>query len=456
MNYRRRKLVFVLLIGILLVTAPVKTEAKGIDGNQDYKITTGKTKCKSATEVNGYTAKSNSLLYSRDNLLKEGENPNDLRIYSATNSLAQKNKYHLYKVDLKAGEYLQGRVSSPANEKIDYDLLLLNSSSSITKTSNYATYVHNNSTIEESLGYIASSNEIVYLCVYCSKCDSTAENYTLDFSITSKHDDGEVDDFVSEAKQLDLTSGGANVTRTIDSPVDYDWYSFTVIDSPAYDKIRFNLNSNSTTNGCSLELYQNIGSGGFAMYKAGSGNQGEVKLPAGTYYLRICSTNTVANFDRNNIPTYTLSVTPATKAASSSIISYEGLNGCKVDYPEGYYYRIDEGNPSYITIKGRAVYTDAEGKEQPSAYATIKCKIKDEQWSDLNRPDMAYNDGTAVTDKDGYYMVTVYLKSACGGLRYNSSVSTHHYDRMLVTMTNSDDVTIATGQFYLLKFSDLY
>jgi len=69
---------------------------------------------------------------------------------------------------------------------------------------------------------------------------------------------------------------------------------------------------------------------------------------------------------------------------------------------------------------------------------------------------MAYNDGTAVTDKDGYYTVTVYLKSACGGLRYNSSVSTHHYDRMLVTMTNSDDVTIATGQFYLLKFFDLY
>ncbi len=99
--------------------------------------------------------------------------------------------------------------------------------------------------MEESIGYLPTSDELVYMGIFSLVGGSTTEAYTLDFSILTNYpelsDSGEPNENAQEAAALNLGSSGATVSGMINSPVDNDWYSFTVIDSPRYNKMRLNL-----------------------------------------------------------------------------------------------------------------------------------------------------------------------------------------------------------------------
>ncbi len=57
------------------------------------------------------------------------------------------------------------------------------------------------------------------------------------------------------------------------------------------------------------------------MLRIGYGTGGEVALDAGTYYIRVVSTNTVDNFNAGDIPTYKLSVSQTTKVDKVTVTS---------------------------------------------------------------------------------------------------------------------------------------
>ena len=100
-----------------------------------------------------------------------------------------------------------------------------------------------------------------------------------------------------------------------------DWYRLTVKDGDSFDKVRLNISSSSTTNGCKFEIYKNLVSNYYAMLRIGYGTGGEVALDAGTYYIRVVSTNTVDNFNAGDIPTYKLSVSQTTKVDKVTVTS---------------------------------------------------------------------------------------------------------------------------------------
>lgn len=377
---------------------------------------------------------------------------------SDTGYLAQTNDYLLYSINLTHGDYLQARLKLPNNAQIDYDLLLFDSALSLIKSSDYITCTDGSGTLDESIGYLAAGDELVYICVYSVGGGGETEAYTLDYSITTNFSDSsEPDENVKEATTLNLGVSGANITGKLNSPIDNDWYSFTVLDSPQYDKIRLSINSSSDTNGCEIEIYQNLLSDYYGMYYMGSGNGGEVELPAGIYYLRIVSTNTFNNFDAGDIPVYNLSVVPVSKADTVSIVYYDlPLN--KISYNEGFYYRLEEDRtlPNILIVHGRATYTASDLTKRAAANVKITGEVYDKEWAAIGQPELARVYGSAITDSNGNFTMRIHLYPACGGLSYRVDGNyTHHYDFMRVTisLTNNKDI-IARDYFYYYKYSD--
>jgi len=286
---------------------------------------------------------------------------------------------------------------------------------------------------------------------------SETDAYTLDYSITTNFSgSNEPDENAKEATALTLEADGANVTGILNSPIDNDWYSFTVVDSPAYDKMRFNVSSSSTTNGCKFELYRNVvTSDYYGMQFLGYGTGGEVEMPAGTYYLRIVSTNTFSDFNASDIPTYNLSVVPVSRVDTIRITEIKASGGNTVTYPEGTLYRVDQSITQFVSVKGIAYYYDEYGVLQPAANACISGKIKDEQWEAINRPDMATVYSSAITNSNGGYSMYFNLNTALGGLSDYVTVSTHHYDLMEAKVYPADNENItATRKFFYLKYCD--
>lgn len=302
-----------------------------------------------------------------------------------TGKLSKTNDYLMYPAKLSAGEYLQAKLILPTDSQIDYDLLLFDSSLSLIKSSDYVTCTTSEMpTLDESIGYIANTDETVYVCVYSVGGGSNTESYTLDYTITTNFSDpSEPNENAKEAIDLSMDEMGANVSAKLNSPLDNDWYRFTVKDGDSFDKVRLNISSSSTTNGCKFEIYKNLVSNYYAMLRIGYGTGGEVALDAGTYYIRVVSTNTVDNFNAGDIPTYKLSVSQTTKVDKVTVTS------------------------------------------------------------------------TAITDSNGYYEMTFYLKTAVGGLSHFVTVSTHHYDLMNVNIkASSNDKATAKSNFYYLKYCD--
>lgn len=371
--------------------------------------------------------------------------------------LSQTGEYALYSVSLSAGDYLQARLTLPNNYEIDYDLVLYDSALAYIKASDYCTYLNETGTLEESIGYKATTDEQVYIGIFSILGGSDTEAYTLDFSITTNFsDNSEPNENANEAIALTLGTSGASVSNKLNSPIDNDWYVFTVLDSPAYDKIRLKITSNSTTNGCIFEIYTDQSSDEYyAMRLYAWGTGGEIDLPVGTYYLRVVSTNTFNDFNYGDIPTYNLSVTPVSRVDGVQITKFAGYNAAMVPYPEGTYWRIDEKDDeaNYITIVGWAYYTDSFENKYRAANVEINAAIIDEQWEEYGLQDITTVYGSAVTGSDGFFSMRVLLNPALGGLTYPAPVSMHYYDKMRTTIVASNNSDAKDENFfYLLKY----
>lgn len=390
---------------------------------------------------------------------EEPETPASTIYYGTMNGyLSATDDYLLYPAELTLGDYLQAKLTLPNNAQIDYDLLLFNSSLSLIKSSDYITYMNAAGTIEESIGYLATTNEKVYVCVYSVGGGSTTEAYTLNYSITTNFTDSdEPNENAKEANALDLGETGTKVTGKLNSPIDNDWYSFTVLDDPSYYKMRFSVSSSSTTNGCKFELYRNLGNATyFGMQYLGSGTGGEVEVPAGEYYLRVVSTNTFENFDASDIPAYDLSVAQVSRVDKITLTEIAASDAITVNYGKGNYKRVDQTHTQLVALKGSAYYY-VNGYPKEAVNARIYGEVEDQQWKEIHRPDMAYVYGSAITNSGGSFKIYIDLNTALGGLKYAAPVSTHHYDFMKATVyPENNDKNTSISYFYYLKYCDLY
>lgn len=368
--------------------------------------------------------------------------------------LSETGDYELYSLNLPAGDYLQARLTVPNNTSINYALVLYDSELNVIKMSHYIPYLNEGTTLEESIGYLPTSNELVYIGIFSLVGGSATEAYTLDFSITTNYselsDPGEPDENVQEATTLNLGRTGASVSGILNSAIDNDWYSFTVIDSPDYHKMRLNLASNSSVNGCKLEIYRNLTEDYFTMQLGGSGKgEGEVGLSAGTYYIRVVSTNTFNDFKVGEMPVYNLSVTPVARVDGIIITNYQGPagNASGTPYPEGSSYLLFNSQPNWINIVGMAYYINGASKTG-SANVKLKITVVNTSWESLNRPDMSTTYETATTRGDGFFYRTISVNDVVG-LRYCRG---DYYDLMNVDVSTLDaSKRKAEGFFFLLR-----
>lgn len=132
-------------------------------------------------------------------------------------------------------------------------------------------------------------------------------------------------------------------------------------------------------------------------------------------------------------------------------------SGVKIEYPQGYFLRVDQSQTQLVCVKGSAYYVDGRGVRHPSTNACILGKIEDQQWKEIHRPDMSTVESAAIVNSGGSYKMYFNLNTALGGLKYNGPTSTHYYDFMEATVHPEDNANITdVDYFYYLKFSDIY
>lgn len=378
---------------------------------------------------------------------------------SVSGYLSNSGDYALYTAELPAGSYLQARLTLPNNNQIDYDLVLYDSALSVIKSSDYLTFLNAAGTIAESIGYKASGNEKVYIGVFSSLGGSDTEAYTLEFSIATNYSEtNEPNENAKEAIDLALGKEGAiaSVSGVLNSAIDNDWYSFTVLDNMYYDKIRLDMDFVSKTNDYNIEVYRNLSTDYYGMQLVARGKSGEMKLPVGSYFLRVVCTNTINNFNAGDLPTYKLTVSPVSRVSGIEITKYAGgYQWAICDYAEGPYYRTYEvlNEPTMIIIRGWAYYYYAEGLN-PSAAKNIKidATIRDPQWEDV-KPEWYEVKCSAITGDNGFFEMQVYLNPPRGGLQYMGSRYLHLYDLMEVRIETSDN-HIDIDKFYFERQID--
>lgn len=371
--------------------------------------------------------------------------------------LLQTGDYKAYAVELSSGDYLQARLLTPNNTNIDYDLVFYDSSFAFIKSSDYYTYINDNGTLAEMVGYKALADEVVYMVVVSGGGGSDTEAYTLDYTIiTNFLDNHEPNENAKEAKELAIGTNGVNVSHYLYSPIDNDWYVFTIPDGATYSKIRVTVDADSSINRCGFEIYKNLGSNSnYAMLLHGWGNGGELELPAGTYYIRVVSTNSFNDFNFSDIPTYKLSVAPVPKVNGVQITKFSGPEaGEDVFYPYGEHWRISENKegPDYVEVYGWAYWEDSIGNKTSVENVLVKVTVENQQLKDRGKLDEAVTSASVVTGSNGFFKVTVWLNPACGDLLFDGPYTVHHYDLMKVILQPTFDSTISdTNYFYYLK-----
>lgn len=374
-----------------------------------------------------------------------------LRYGSVSGYLAEAGAYALYSLTLSAGDYLQARLTVPNNATIWYALALYDSELNVIKVCQYMPCLNGGTTLEQSIGYLPASDELVYIGVISLVGGSETEAFTLDFSVRTNYsslsDSREPNENVQEAAALNLGESGANMSGMLNSAIDNDWYSFTVIDSPQYDKIRLQFTSASAGNGCRMEVYQNIAEDYFAMQLVASGaGEGEANLPAGTYYVRVVNTNTFNEFNPADNYAYNLSVVPVSRVDRIEITKYVGPSGVDgFSYPEGSSYRLYDRASNFINITCFAYYTDSLGNKYAAKNVKLQALVENTGYP--KGSSLAITGGTAVVGNNGFCVIGVNVNRSKGQNLYHGDL----YDVMDVQVCPLYDPKICTvGFFYLV------
>lgn len=370
-----------------------------------------------------------------------------LRCGTVSDYLSETDDYRLYGFNLSAGDYLQVRLSVPLNIDVDYFVPIFDSGFNLLKRSTYPTYSNDMQSVEQSVGYLCTSDEEVIFGAYSLSGGSSTTPFTLEFSITTNFSDiNEPNEHAMEAVALSFGISGTTVSGRLNSPVDDDWYSFTVPNDSRYNETRLNLTSTSSLNACKVELYEIDSAVTLCKRNA---SEIELKLSAGTYYVRVSSANAFSDFYPGDIPAYNLSLVPVSKVDSIKVTELKGPTGSEnCTYDEGTFYRLYDEESNWIKVSGTC-YSDTQFSV-PARNVKINVAV-------YNMDTESVKYGSAVVDSNGWFHIVVPVDRA-GGIRTyeNHPTSTlityHKYDLMsVIVWPGNDESKNVVEHFYLYQ-----
>ncbi|MGE6226271.1 Ig-like domain-containing protein [Paenibacillus chitinolyticus] len=286
---------------------------------------------------------------------------------------------------------------------IDYDLHLFRydpATSSLVEqeTSSYGPQSN------EQISRIAPAG-IYFLAVSAYTGFDANTSYYFTVVESPSYDAAEPDDNIWHAQQK--TDSFTVSGRTIDNSLDVDWIKYTVTAAKSFH-IKLANSAPGTT--YQLQIFnQNLGSLG----TVDQNKDVDASLTPGTYYLRVVSLNSF-----NATVPYSLTFSEYKAPASVEIVSIKSEpnidSGERINYGRGDKWRIQ----NYMTVTGIA--RDASGA--PAYNASVSVFIE------ALRNNQLYS-GTAVTDSNGRFTLTINgIQAASGRYAYSGYVSTHYYD----------------------------
>lgn len=365
--------------------------------------------------------------------------------------MSETDDYRLYGFNLSAGDYLQARLSVPNNAGVNYCLTIFDSEFNLLKRSTYPAYSNDTLSSEQSVGYLCTSDEKIIFGAYSLGGGSATAPFTLEFSVTTNFSgDNEPNEHALEAVTLPYGVSGTTVSGRLNSPVDDDWYTFTVPSDPRFERTRLSLTSTSSLNVCKMEVYK-IDSG---MTRYGCDiSEMEMKLSAGTYYVRVSSVNAVSDFYPADIPDYSLSLVPVGRVEGIWFEHYAGydISSYKTyfnsDEEPGYVVKDNPSN-NYIAITAMAYYnSNPKGTLIAAPNVTLIGAVKNMSTGDVTAT-------TAVSGQDGSFTIKIDFGDAVADHYHKCYYENelYYYNCMAVVIYPYYDDSVAQVEyFYLLK-----
>lgn len=382
----------------------------------------------------------------------EGSRESTLRCGTVSDYLSGTDDYRLYGLNLSAGDYLQVRLTVPNDAGVSYCLPIFDSAANLLMRSTYPAYSNDMQSSEQSVGYLCTSDEEILFGAYSLSGGSTTAAFTLEFSITTNFSDSnEPNEHALEAVALSYGVSGTTVSGRLNSPVDDDWYSFTVPNDPRYNRTRLNLTSTSSLNGCKMEIYKN--NSGMTLYGRNVSEM-EWELSAGTYYVRVSSANAFSDFYPGDIPVYNLSIVPVGKVEGIWFKHYMGndISMGKTYFKSGEepgYVVKDVPSQNYIAINAMAYYNS-----NPIGTLIAAPNVKLTGWV-INGATDETTSATAVSDQEGFFTIKIDFGDAVVNNKSNICYyenEYYYYNYMAVMIYPDYDNSLgSTEYFYLLK-----
>lgn len=351
----------------------------------------------------------------------------------------------LYTITVPDGYMMQAQLEQPGNAAIDYDLYIFDSNDNMIDASEIVTNVVNGKTLVEDVAAINTTGaEVEYkILVNSFAGGSETEAYTLTYALSDVYDDYETDEQPQRAGEFVFSGASDSISsRNISSPIDSDWYMFTV--PSGYDEMQLNISS-SSANAHAVLAYKNIATDGtYQMAPVSLSSGKNAVTPGDVYYLKVCYSGALNGFDQDSIENYTLSIDFSVKSLEPGSISITGFEGgTYVTYGYGRLYRV---TGSTLTVKG--IVKDTEGKAL--ANAPVLVAFANPAWEGDSRYGLVPAEG--VTDSSGRFTVTITLPPKAGLECYYVDPSTHYYDTCAVIATPGNDL-YATEYVYQYAYS---
>ncbi|WP_149093903.1 carboxypeptidase-like regulatory domain-containing protein [Paenibacillus terrae] len=363
----------------------------------------------------------------------------------------------LYPIYLQPGELLQAQLDGPFSAQLDYDLYLYefdmttgDINPNAIDASTYGTYFNNYeqgaASLPENVGArnAIGSEKAYAIAVHAKKGSSINDPFYLTVDISSSYDAYEPDESAFHAYNFTFSTGGSSLnSRSIHSGIDNDWYQITIPASRNYDALNVKLDSTSESYGYKAEVYGALSGNQMVLLPQTNHN---VSLNTGSYYVRVYTTN---QYSADHL--YTLTLKPVLRAGKIVITSYDSSKNGPNDYPTysyGRHYRVN-GSSSF-TVKGVVTTTD----NFPVVNALVDVTWLNQNWTESsgNRT----RTGTAYTDQNGAFSVTVSLPPSTGSIAeyLSGAISfTHYFDLSGVAAQVRGTSIIDTDVVYHFAYS---
>ena len=340
-----------------------------------------------------------------------------------SDTLDVQNAQGWYYVYVPANGKVTAFLQTVNNTSIDYDLYLykynpLDGTLTPQAQSFYAPAHY------EQVSTAAAAGDYYFIMVHAYQGADPVNPYTLAMLYSSTPDSAEPDDNPWQARSV---TAGLSASKTLDNAFDEDWHVLTVTQQNTF---AFSL-STAATGTYQLQLFSANPNGAPAA-TVSKNTQSNYVLPAGTWYARVLSLDTVTP----GTP-YTLRIGAAASAVTLSSVDTDGGNGGYLNYGYGNAWRVYRT----ATINGRVV--DQLGNGVPNAPVNVVVYTPSTY--------QTQSQGSGVSQSNGNFSVSVSLPAAAGRLSYDNWISMHYYD--LASFSVQADIASASYPLYHFAYS---